>query len=218
MIIAIDGPAGTGKTTVSKIVAKRLSISYLDTGATYRALTLKALDNDVDLSNKDVLIDLAKTLNLQIQGENVYLEGVDVNFKIRTPVVDKNISLIVSYSEVRQIMVELQRKLAKIGDYVVEGRDITTVVFPQAEFKFYLDGDTSVRAQRRYNELIVKGLDVNFEDVKKDLIRRDNADMNRSTGALKISEDAKIIDTTNLTVAETVDELIKNVKKDETGR
>ena len=215
MIIAIDGPAGTGKTTVSKILAKRLNISYLDTGATYRSLTLKALDNGVDLSNKDVLIDLAKTLNLQIKGEKVYLEGVDVNFMIRTPVIDKNISLIVSYPEVRQIMVELQRKLAKTGDYVVEGRDITTVVFPQAEFKFYLDGDTAVRAQRRYNELIVKGLDVNFENVKKDLIRRDNADKNRSTGALKISEDAKIIDTTNLTVEETVDELIKNVKKNE---
>ncbi|MCK5494511.1 MAG: (d)CMP kinase, partial [Candidatus Omnitrophica bacterium] len=151
MIIAIDGPAGTGKTTVSKILAKRLNISYLDTGATYRSLTLKALDNGVDLSNKDVLIDLAKTLNLQIKGEKVYLEGVDVNFMIRTPVIDKNISLIVSYPEVRQIMVELQRKLAKTGDYVVEGRDITTVVFPQAEFKFYLDGDTAVRAQRRYN-------------------------------------------------------------------
>ncbi|MCK5492370.1 MAG: (d)CMP kinase, partial [Candidatus Omnitrophica bacterium] len=131
----------------------------------------------------------------------------------RTPVIDKNISVIVSYPEVREIMVQLQRKLAKTGNYVVEGRDITTVVFPQAEFKFYLDGDTNVRAQRRYNELIAKGLDVNFENVKKDLVRRDDADKNRAVGALKISEEAKIIDTTNLTVEGTVDELIKNIIK-----
>ncbi len=218
MIIAIDGPAGTGKTTVSKILANRLSVSYLDTGATYRSLTLKALDKGVDLSNKDVLIDLAKTLNFEIKEDNFYLDGIDVGFKIRTPRIDRNISIIVSYPEVRKIMVELQRKLAKTGDFVVEGRDITTVVFPQAEFKFYLDGDTAVRAQRRYNEWIDKGLDVTLDDVKKDLVRRDNADKNRAVGALKISKDAKIIDTTNLTVEETVIELIKNVTKDEKRR
>lgn len=214
MIIAIDGPAGSGKTTVAKLLAKKLNISYLDTGATYRALTLKALESNTVLSDRLTLHNMAKSLNLKFEGEKVILDGEDVSKKIRTPAIDKNISVIVSYFEIRGIMVDLQRKLSSKGDFVVEGRDITTVVFPNAEFKFYLDADFNVRAQRRFKESKEKGAVIKFEELKKDMANRDAADMNRQVGALKISPDATLIDTTDLTINGTVEVLTQHINSD----
>jgi cytidylate kinase len=213
MIIAIDGPAGSGKTTIAKLLASKLNIAYFDTGATYRALTLKALRNKVNLSDETALGNTAKSLNVRLEGKRVYLDNREVSDEIRTPLIDKNISLVVSYPKVRKIMVELQRSLAQGGDSVVEGRDITTVVFPQAEFKFYLDARPEIRAERRFKELNEKGLKIGFNEINADLSKRDHADKNRKVGALTISEDAIYLDTTHLSIEEVAQKLLFYIKK-----
>jgi len=212
MNIGIDGPAGSGKTTVAKLLAKDLGISYLDTGATYRALTVKVLDQGLDLADEDSLARAADDLSLQIKKDKVYLDGQDISERIRAPIIDKNISSIVAYPKVREIMRKLQREIASKGDFVIEGRDITTVVFPDAEFKFYLDADPKIRARRRYKELVAKGIGVDSEEVANDLEKRDYADKNRKAGPLVISDKAVYIDTTNFDIQLTVAELKKYIK------
>lgn len=213
MIIAIDGPAGSGKTTVAKLLAKKLRILYLDTGATYRALTLQALEENIDLSDREKLAQMARDLPLVMTEDKIFLGKRDVSKEIRTPLIDKNISLIVSYSQVREVMVALQRNIARTGDFVVEGRDITTVVFPHAEYKFFLDADFSIRAKRRFQELQQKGMTVELEAVSRELNRRDHADMTRSVGPLVKSPDAILIDTTLLNIDQMVDTLARYVSQ-----
>jgi len=211
MIIAIDGPAGAGKTTVARLLAKKLNIFYLDTGATYRALTFKALKEKIDLDDEDALENLAKSLNFQFdfsQGK-VFLDGEDITDKIRQPVIDKNISKIAEKPRVREVLVELQRRIAQDKDFVVEGRDTTTVVFPNAQFKFFLDADFYVRLERRFKELKEKGLNISFSEVEKDLKRRDKADLERKVGPLRRAEDAIYIDTTDLSLEEVIEKIIK---------
>ena len=211
MIIAIDGPAGAGKTTVARLLAKKLNIFYLDTGATYRALTFKALKEKIDLDDEDALENLAKSLNFQFdfsQGK-VFLDGEDITDKIRQPVIDKNISKIAEKPRVREVLVELQRRIAQDKDFVVEGRDTTTVVFPNAQFKFFLDADFYVRLERRFKELKEKGLNISFSEVEKDLKKRDKADLERKVGPLRRAEDAIYIDTTDLSLEEVIEKIVK---------
>jgi CMP/dCMP kinase len=212
MIIAIDGPAGSGKTTIAKILAKKLGCAYLDTGAMYRALTLAALDKHVGLEDENALCGLARSISIKLDADKVYLDGKDVSAEIRTPLIDKSISSVVRHPQVRAIMVELQRKFASTASFAVEGRDITTVVFPAAEYKFYLDADPKMRAQRRHKELEGKGVSIDFKETQSDLLRRDNADINREVGALKRSPDAYFIDTTHLTIDEVVQAMLFHIK------
>lgn len=213
MIIAIDGPAGSGKTTVARLLSKKLAIGYLDTGAMYRALTLKALESGVPLTDEEALRKLAENLDLMIKGDNVILDGQDVKNKIRTPTIDKNISVVVAYPKVREVMVDLQRKIAKGKKFVVEGRDITTVVFPKAKYKFFLDADANIRATRRFKELQDKGISCDFKEINSDLNRRDDADINRAVGALKLDPKAIKIDTTNFTIDEVINKMLEYIKK-----
>lgn len=213
MIVAIDGPAGSGKTTIAKLLSKKLNISYLDTGATYRSLTLKALEEGINLGEEAALSDLAGKLNLELKEEKVYLDGRDVGKEIREPRIDKNISRIVSFPAVREVMVGLQRRIAREGDFVVEGRDITTVVFPAAEYKFFLDADVKIRVERRYQELKAKAVNIGFKELAGDLERRDHADKSRDTGPLKISADAVYIDTTNLSLTQVIEVISSHISK-----
>ena len=212
MIVAIDGPAGSGKTTIARTLANKLGILYLDTGATYRVLTLRALEERIDLNDEDKLAQLAKSLNITLDGRRVLIDGSDVTNKIRDPIIDKSISTPVSFNKVRKEMVCIQRKMVKGKDAVVEGRDITTVVFPNAKYKFYLDADIKERAKRRYEELLRKGKATTPQEVEKHMRARDNYDINRRFGPLKKAPDAILVDTTNLSPASVLELIISYIK------
>ena len=204
LIIAIDGPAGSGKSTVSKIVAKRLALLYIDTGAMYRTLTLKAMRQGLSLDDEDALVSLAKSTRIGLEENDkprVFMDGEDVSLAIRTPDVTANVKYIARVPGVRHEMVALQRSIGqKHGGAILEGRDIGTVVFPNADYKFYLDASPEERAKRRCKELIESGQKVSEVSVKEDILIRDDSDMKRSVGALKKCDDAIFIDTTGLSI------------------
>lgn len=216
MIIAIDGPAGAGKSTVAKILAKKLGFLYIDTGAMYRALTLKALDSSTDIKNTQAIIDLAGKSSISLSSKSdgslkVLLDGKDVSKEIREPRITKFVSDIAKIKDVRIIMLELQRKLGKERNSVLDGRDIGTVVFPNAEKKFYIDAQSNERINRRYKELRQAGQNITLEDVKIDLNNRDRIDSTREFAPLKKAKDAIYIDTTELTIEEVVNRVLKNI-------
>ncbi len=215
LVIAVDGPAGSGKSTVSKLIAKKLGLLYIDTGAMYRALTLKAMKTGADLKDEQALINLAKTtkIDLQEKGElRVFLDEKDVSRAIRTPEVTANVKYIARVPGVRHEMVELQRSIGKAQGAVLEGRDIGTVVFPKADYKFYLDASPEERAKRRCKDLIELGGSPDIGQVKNDIISRDESDINRTVGALKKADDAIFIDTTNLSIDEVVGKMLGCMK------
>lgn len=211
-IIAIDGPAASGKSTTAKLVAQKLGFLYLDTGAMYRAITLKVLENSVDVNDEEKLDEL--TLNSMITFENkdginrIWLDGKDVTEKIRDPQVDKSVSYVSMHKKVRSRLVEMQKRMGKENDLVAEGRDTTTVVFPYA-FKIYLDADIKERANRRYLELKGKGIYTTLEEQIKEISRRDKLDSEREASPLLRDKDAMVVDTTLLTIEKQVDEVIK---------
>ena len=215
-VIAIDGPAGSGKSTVAKLVAHRLGFLYIDTGAMYRALTFKALRIKADLDDEVNLGALAKATDIELKQSGsslkVYLDGEDVTSEIRTPEVTNNVKYIARAKPVRECMVAKQRKLGEEGGAVMEGRDIGTVVLPHADKKFYIDASFDVRVCRRHKELNENGASLTEEEVRNDLKIRDDSDFNRPIGPLKKAEDAIAVDTTDLTIEGVVDKVLNLIK------
>jgi cytidylate kinase len=216
-IITIDGPAGSGKSTVAKAIAKRLGFTYLDTGAMYRAFTLKAIREGVNLKDTNKLIELMKHTDIKVISKKdgslkIFLDTEDVTISIRKPIVTKKVSAIAKIPRLRKEMVRLQRKFGKRNNLVVEGRDIGTVVFPKAFKKFYLDADFNVRIKRRLKDFRKLNHNVSIKEVEKDLKKRDKSDMTRKVGPLKKAKDAIYVDTTNLNIEETIQELLSYIK------
>ncbi|MFQ6031627.1 MAG: (d)CMP kinase [Candidatus Zixiibacteriota bacterium] len=214
-IIAIDGPAGSGKSTTAKLVAKKLNFLYLDTGAMYRAITLKALENGVDVNDEKGLEKLTKNSTISFKNENgidkIFLDGQDVTEEIREPWVDQNVSFVSMHKRVRKILVEKQKGIGRKNDVVAEGRDTTTVVFPHA-LKIYLDADLKERARRRFLELKEKGIHTSLEEQIKEITRRDKLDSEREASPLCLDKDAMVVDTTHLTIEEQVNKVIELYK------
>ncbi len=210
LVIAIDGPSGSGKSTVTKRVAERLGYLYLNTGAMYRAVTLKAMKAGVDLNDEATLVDIAEncTINFADGGAKTFLDGVDVSAEIHLPQVDKVISDIVKIPGVRRAMVAQQQKFGERGGIVTEGRDVTTVVFPDADIKIYLDATLDTRARRRYLELRSKGAEISLKEVTADMRARDAKDSTREDSPLQIAADATVVDTTSLTIEEVVETIV----------
>jgi len=219
MIIAIDGPAGAGKSTVAKILAKRLGFLYIDTGAMYRALTLKALNKNLDFKDEAKIIETAKNSVIELRQEAgtdnliVLLDGEDVTLEIRHPRVTEFVSIVAKIPQVREVMVQLQRRLGLNKDAVLEGRDIGTVVFPEAQIKFYLDASKEERALRRYKELKDKGQEISLEDTAANIAYRDATDSTRHCAPLRKAADALYIDTTHMSIQEVVETLYAQVIK-----
>lgn len=214
MVIAIDGPAGSGKGTVAKILSERLNILNIDTGATYRCVALKTIQNNIDINDQDKIIDIASTINIKETNDGkVFLDDVDVTKQIRSKEVTTIVSQISSIVKVREYMVDVQRKMADNNDVVMEGRDITTVVFPNADYKFYLDASIDVRANRRYKENQEKGIDMSYEEIYDNIKKRDYNDMNKEVGALVRTDEQVYIDTSDLSIDEVVDKMLEVIKK-----
>lgn len=213
-IVAMDGPAGTGKGTITSLISKEMGLVNIDTGATYRCVALYAIKNNIKLEEKEKIIESLPNIHIDMKNEQgvqkVYLNNEDVTSKIRSKEVTKIVSQVSSIVEVRLAMVEVQRNLAKGKDVIMEGRDITTYVFPNADVKIYLDADEEERAKRRYKEIQEKGIEMTYEEVLKNIQIRDKNDKEKEIGALKIAEDAIYIDTTNLTIEE-VKEKVKEI-------
>ncbi len=210
LIIAIDGPAGSGKSSVAKQVAQKLNYRYIDTGAMYRAITWKALQSKLDINNIDELVTMLKNTDLDIQYNDngslkILIDGIDVTSKIRSEEISQKASILASIKETRAYLIGKQREIGKNGCVVMDGRDIGTVVFPVADKKFYLDALLQERTRRRFKELSEK---TNIKDVEKEIILRDERDKSRSINPLKIADDAIIIDTTSLTIEEVVNKVL----------
>ena len=217
MIIAIDGPAASGKSTTAIGVAKRLGITYLDTGAMYRAVTFGLIENDIKFEDSSELDNYLKQIKLRLSetksGVIINLDGRNISKEIRSSKVTENVSEVSALKNVRDSMVLIQRKMAKKNDCILEGRDIGTVVFPNADFKFFLIADEIVRAKRRQNDLKKMGEQKSIDNVTTDIIKRDHKDSTRKHSPLIKSENAIIIDTSNLGINKVIDKIVNIVNK-----
>jgi cytidylate kinase len=218
MKIAIDGPAGAGKSTIALLVAKRLGLRYLDTGAMYRAVTLQALRTDTACDNGRTLVDMLTKTDLVIEfeletGRNlVYINGENVTEAIRKPEVTGNVSLVSSHAELRELIVAMQQEIARPGRIVMDGRDIGTVVMPDAQWKFFLWATVEERALRRQKQLAEAGFKVDLAELEEQIRQRDHFDSHREVSPLRKAEDAIEVDTTNLTISEVVDSLLRWIR------
>ena len=218
-IVAIDGTAGSGKGTISNIIAKELNLTNIDTGATYRCVALATIKNNIKLEEKEKIIALLDkiSIDIKVDGQNqiFLLDGEDVSEKIRSAEVTAIVSQISAIPEVRLKLVELQRKLAQGKNVIMDGRDIGTYVFPNANVKIYLDASVEKRAERRFEENKLKGINTSYEEVLENIKMRDRQDKAKKIGALKIAEDAIVIDTSNLAIEEVAEKVKEVIKKGE---
>ncbi len=211
-IIAIDGPSGVGKSEIAKSLAKKLNYFYLDTGATYRCVALYLLENNIDLKDKKNIVNISKKLNINIdENGKVYLNTIDVSNKIRTKEIDEVVSYISNIVELRKHLVSLIRNLSYNKNTVTDGRDTTTVVFPNASYKFYVDADISVRAKRRYSQYKKMGVLMSMDEIIDNINKRDYNDKHKKAGALVISKKAIYIDTTNMDLDSIINKMIEYI-------
>lgn len=214
--IAIDGPAGAGKSSISKKVAKALGYIYIDTGAMYRTVGLKAVRCGIDTKDSEGVASILPTLDIDIRHEGVeqhiFLDGENVSDQIRTPEISMAASNVSAIPAVREALVDLQRKLAENHDVVMDGRDIGNFVLPDAEVKIFLTASVDARAERRYKELLEKGETVDFEAVREDMIIRDKQDSTRAVSPLVVADGATVIDTSDLNFEESVDAVINHIR------
>lgn len=212
LTIAIDGPSGAGKSTIAKEVARLLSVDYIDTGAMYRAIGYKLGEKNIDLEDKKALNQVLDDTVIDFEKGNMILDGLVVNDIIRTPEASRMASICSALPEVRKKLVVLQRKMGQTKSVVMDGRDIGTNVLPDAEFKFFMTASAEERAQRRFQELIEKGEQVEFSQVLKDIIQRDHNDMTRELNPLRKAKDAVELDTTGMSISEVTDKIINLVR------
>lgn len=219
--IAIDGPAGAGKSTIAKLLAKKMGFVYVDTGAMYRAMAYYFLTNELDPTNQEKIEEAAQSIDVSLEyvdgQQNVLLNGENVNGKIRNEAVGNMASNTSVYPKVRAKLVALQQKLAASTDVIMDGRDIGSVVLPDADVKFFLTASSAVRAKRRFDELTEKGVECDLNQIEKDIIDRDERDMNRETSPLTICEDAVFVDSSYMTIEEVVDSMISMINEKTNG-
>ncbi len=211
-VIAIDGPAGAGKSTVSKILAKKLQLSYLDTGAMYRCLALKTLGTGLTVNDGDAAAQILDKISITFgvgEPQPVFIDGEDVTASIRTPEIGEAASALSQFTPVRQRMVQRQQEIVNQGGVVLEGRDVTTVVAPNATLKIYLTASLEERAKRRQKEFAEKGMDAGFQDVRNQIELRDHRDINREDSPLKVADDAVVIESADRSPEEVADRIIR---------
>lgn len=215
--LAIDGPAGSGKSTISSLIAKKMGWTHIDTGAMYRAVTLQAIELGIDL-NDELAYSFLETSYIHYDYDKIFINQRDVTEDIRSDAVTKNVSLVSSFPYVRKKLVDLQKRAAENGNIVMDGRDIGTVVLPHADLKIFLTANVEERAKRRVKENLKKGKEVEIEKVIKDISTRDEKDSTRKESPLRMAEDAIILDTTHLTIDEVVNKIIDMTDKKENKR
>ena len=213
LIVAIDGPAGSGKSTIAKLLAKKYNLTYIDTGAMYRMITLYLLENNIDISDLKEIERVLNTVNLDMQGDKFYLDNVDVSTKIREKRINDNVSKVASIKIVRSNLVDLQRKISNNKDVILDGRDVGTVIFPNAQVKIFLIASPEERARRRYNEFLEKKTEITYDEVLKSIKERDHIDSTRDESPFVKADDAIELDSTNLTIEDVVNFISKEIEK-----
>ena len=218
-VVAIDGPAGAGKSTVAKLVADKLNYLYIDTGAMYRAITLKALNRGIPLSDTETIVEMAKDTNICLSfdaegNQKVLMDGIDVTNEIRSHNISQNVSEVASIPGVRIELVRLQREMASCQSTVMDGRDIGSYVLPDADYKVFLTATPETRALRRQKDLLAQGYEVDIKQLEKDIIERDRKDSQREMAPLVRVPDAELIETSNMSIDEVVDFIISRVQQD----
>lgn len=211
LVIAVDGPAGAGKSTIAKIIAEKLNINYIDTGAMYRAVTYKCLQNKIDINNENEVIKIAKDTQIDFKDNNIYMDKNLLQEEIRTMEVSNNVSNVAKIKDVRYLMVDVQREIGEKNSVILDGRDIGSYVFPNADYKFFLVATPEERGNRRYKELVNKGYEVKLDEIINDIIKRDEIDSNREFAPLVKAEDAIEIDTTGKDINEVVESVLSKI-------
>lgn len=214
LIIAIDGPAGAGKSTISKLVSKRLDINYLDTGAMYRAITYKCIEEGININNEEEVIKICESSDVDFRNNQIYLDGKNIDIEIRRQEVSSKVSNVAKIKKVRELLVARQREIASESDVILDGRDVGTCIFPDARYKFFLSASAQERGRRRYEELKSKGEDVDLDNIIEDIKKRDKIDSTREVSPLIKAEDAIEIDSTSMSINEVVDYIIDAVESE----